>query len=82
MWRAFFQAVGIFLFIVGVECLGIEQAVLRIHDPPTSLTAGSDTVGPAKVFRPTDWMPFSLMTTGAITVIYSFTIPGWAKKEG
>ncbi|HOM16472.1 MAG TPA: hypothetical protein PK777_12840 [Thermoguttaceae bacterium] len=79
MWRAFFQAVGIFLFIVGVECLAIEQAVLRIHDPPTSM---ADPVGPAKVFRPTEWMPFSLMATGAITLIYSFTIPGWAKKEG
>lgn len=82
MWRAFFQAMGIFLFIVGMECLGIEQAVLRIHDPPTSLMAGPDSMGPAKVFRPTEWMPFSLMATGAITLIYSFTIPGWAKKEG
>lgn len=82
MWRAFFQAVGIFLFIVGVECLGVEQAVLRIHDPPPPLMVGPDAVGPAKVFRPTEWMPFSLMATGAITVIYSFTLPRWAKKEG
>jgi len=81
MWRAFFQAVGIFLFIVGVECLGIEQAVLRIHDPPNSLLTGPDAAGPAKVFRPTDWMPFSLMATGAITLIYSFTLSKLAKKE-
>ncbi|MCS7306795.1 MAG: hypothetical protein NZ602_17005 [Thermoguttaceae bacterium] len=82
MWRAFFQAVGIFLFILGVECLGIEQAVLRIHDPPNSFMAGPDAVGPPKVFKPTEWMPFSLMATGAITIIYSFTLSGLAKKEG
>jgi len=82
MWRAFFQAVGIFLVIVGAECLAIEQAVLRIHDPPSSWTAGPDAKGPPKVFRPTEWMPFSLMASGAITLIYSFTLAGGAKKEG
>ncbi len=83
MWRAFFQAFGVFLFIVGVECLAVEQAVLRLHEPPPELLfASDDAVGPARVFRPAEWHPFSLMGTGAITVIYSFTLPRWAKKEG
>ena len=82
MWRSLFQAIGIFLIIFGVECLAVEKAVLRLHDPPTSPFAGADAVGPAKVFTPTEWLPFSMMATGAITVIYSFTLPRWVKKEG
>jgi hypothetical protein len=85
MWRAFFQAVGIFLCILGVECLGVEQAVLKIHDPPPPAInpfAGENAVGPAKVVIPPPWAPFSLMATGAITIIYSFTLPRWVKGEG
>ena len=34
MWRALFLAVGIYLVILGVECLGVEHVTLKIHDAP------------------------------------------------
>lgn len=84
MWRAFFQAIGIFLCILGAECLAVEQAVLKIHDPPSGAISpfADDAVGPPKVFTPAPWHPWSMMATGAITIIYSFTLPRWVKKEG
>ena len=43
MWRAFFLAIGIFLVILGVECLGVERVQLRIHDKPPAPVSPFDT---------------------------------------
>jgi hypothetical protein len=32
-------------------------------------------VGPQKVLNPPAWAPWSLMATGAIVIVYSFTLP-------
>ena len=32
MWRAFFLAIGFYVILVGVQCLGVESVTLRIHD--------------------------------------------------
>ena len=34
MWRAFFLAVGFFVMILGVECLGVERVSLKMRDDP------------------------------------------------
>ena len=34
MWRAFFLAIGVFVVILGVECLGVEKVCLKIRDDP------------------------------------------------
>lgn len=74
MWRAFFVALGIAFCIVGGECLLIEKAVLakgaeEVVDP--NLT-GQNTNG---VVKPPEWAPWSLLSVGAVTLLYSFTIP-------
>jgi hypothetical protein len=84
MWRAFFSAVGIVLMIVGIECLLIDSAVLvaGVIDDPTmpaqqanslfSSTVPSTTSD--RVFRPSDWFPWSLVATGAIVLLYSISM--------
>ena len=32
MWRAFFLAIGFFVMILGVECLGVERVSLKMRD--------------------------------------------------
>jgi len=72
MWRTLFIALGLYAVIVGVECLVIEKAVLAKHAAPQE--AGS--VGPAsRDFVPPDWAPWSLMSVGAVTMLYSVTLP-------
>jgi len=85
MWRSFFLSIGIFLCILGVECLAVDQFVLKLRDPPPAsanpFRKDDDAVGPQKVLRPPEWAPWSLLATGAITMIYSFTLPRWVKGQ-
>jgi len=77
MWRALFLAIGFFVMIVGVECLGIDKVSLKIHEeaPPPSLFDSGPREGPAVQFLPPAWAPYSLMAVGAVVCLYSFTIP-------
>jgi hypothetical protein len=78
MWRAFFLAIGIYLIIFGLECLGVDRIYLKLRDdppPPASIFASAPAIGPAKQYSPAPWVPWSLMSSGAVVCLYSFTIP-------
>jgi hypothetical protein len=79
MWRAFFLAIGITMCIWGAECLVIEKAVLAGETPPQQQNLGtyfSEPLRPAqREFKPPEWAPWSLLSTGAIVILYSFTLP-------
>jgi hypothetical protein len=66
MWRAMFLGLGLFLLIVGAECLIVDQATIS-----TASESGSQVV----TFTPPEWVPWSLMSAGAITMLYSYTLP-------
>jgi hypothetical protein len=63
MWRSFFVALGAFALLLGLQCLFIDQA---------KWSSGGEVVPP-------DWAPWSLMSTGAVVMLYSYTLP---KKLG
>lgn len=67
MWRSFFLAVGAYCCLLGVEALAVEKAVLKVT-PSQSRSATRDVIPP-------DWAPWSLLGTGAVVVLYSFTVP-------
>ena len=69
MWRAFFLAIGAYVMLLGVESLAVEKAVLK----PELVGQGKLVQTPDLV--PPEWAPWSLMGAGAVTVLYSFTIP-------
>ena len=67
MWRAFFLAIGVFLVILGVECLGVERVQLRIHEKPPAPVSPFDTEareGAPKQIIPPPWAPWSLLSSG------------------
>ena len=75
MWRSFFLALGVYCFLLGVECLAIDKAVLT---PSSENSARAFASRVAPVYRevtPPEWAPWSLMSAGAVVVLYSFTIP-------
>ncbi len=76
MWRAFFLAVGTYACILGAECLAIDKAVLKSRGGSggESYLAGGDAA-PRQEIVPPDWAPWSLMSGGAVTILYSFSIP-------
>jgi len=67
MWRSFFLAIGAYCCLLGVEALAVEKAVLK--QVPGSVLASTREV------IPPDWAPSSLLGTGAVVVLYSFTVP-------
>ncbi len=69
MWRAFFLAVGAYCCLLGVEALALDKAVLKPQ------VRGGQQVAPARTISPPPWAPWSLMGSGAVVVLYSFTIP-------
>lgn len=84
MWRAFFCAVGIVLIIMGIECLLIDSAVLVagvIDDPAQQSMQQSGGIfsspaqsGVERVFRPSEWFPWSLLASGSIVLLYSISL--------
>jgi len=81
MWRALFLAIGITIFILGAECLGLERIVMKKRGKApaaaenSTLMPAAPASGPRINIVPSDYAPWSLMATGLIVVIYSFTLP-------
>ena len=81
MWRAFFLSAGIFLIALGAQCLGVQKFVLKAREPVVQQAEQflfgppQAQVGPKRELVPPPWAPWSLMSTGAVVCLYSFSIP-------
>ncbi len=72
MLRSLFLGVGIFVLVLGLECMLIDQAVVQnLQD------SGAGVMGASAVttVTPPDWVPWTLASAGAVTILYSFTLP-------
>ena len=67
MWRSLFLALGVATFLLGAEALFITQATLKPREGQSGISQ--------KVIVPPEWAPWSLLASGAVVVLYSFTIP-------
>jgi hypothetical protein len=76
MWRALFWAIGVYAILLGAQCLVIDKAVLQARQPGQAQLGG--LIPGREVNReivPPDWAPWTLISAGLITLIYSFTLP-------
>jgi hypothetical protein len=64
MWKSFVLAAGIFACVLGVEMLLIDSAVV------VSLGGGN-----ASSFRAPDWLPWTLLSVGAATILHYCHLP-------
>ena len=79
MWRALFLALGIYACIFGAECLVVDSFVMTnaaASSPPgqTSLFQSSTPLAASRDWKPAEWAPWSLLSTGAIVILYSITL--------
>jgi hypothetical protein len=83
MWRAFFLAVGIYMCILGGECLLVERFVMAGERPPAESASAPATLfgsSPAPVasssrdIEPPEWAPWSFLSAGAVIILYALTI--------
>lgn len=79
MWRAFFLASGVYCCLLGAQCLAVDRAILHSKEPAPSRFLNMNLPGNNlmrnREITPPDWAPWSLMSLGAVTLLYSFTIP-------
>ncbi len=68
MWRALFLAIGITVAVVGAEFMAVEKAVLK----QTNRETGERFT---RVVNPPEWVPWTLLSAGAVVILYSITIP-------
>ena len=73
MWRALFLALGTSAVILGAEFLVVDKATLKATDAVE--VSVSSKSAPNREFVPSEWAPWSLISVGAVTILYSFTIP-------
>ena len=71
MVRAFFLAIGLYVFILGLECLVVDKAVLHAKSDGVGQQVATST----REIVPADWAPWSLLSGGAVVILYSFTLP-------
>jgi len=64
MWKSFLLAAGIFACVLGVEMLLIDSAVVV---PPGG--------GGATQMRAPDWLPWTLLSVGAATILHFGHLP-------
>lgn len=85
MWRSMFLAFGVFVVLLGAQCLVVQKFVLKSQEVIVQENGGllgidrTETVRKQEI-TPQPWAPWSLMSCGVITCIYSFTIPARVKK--
>lgn len=78
MWRSLFMAGGFMLVILGFECLMIDSAVVFAASDTTAVEFVDPSAAPGpqtKEVRPSEWVPWIFLMTGAITVLYAVTLP-------
>ncbi|MBL9125319.1 MAG: hypothetical protein JNG90_16900 [Planctomycetaceae bacterium] len=80
MWRSLFLALGAFAVIAGVECLVCDKAILAAKGEPSlegmiNNPAGASDAVTRREIVPPEWAPWSLLSGGAVTMLYSFTLP-------
>ena len=75
MWRSFYCAVGISALVLGGEFLVIERATLTLPaDNPAQQQSFFGNVRDAihtKEFVPPEWAPWTLLSFGAVTVLFA-----------
>ena len=83
MWRSLFLAVGAFAVILGAEFMVIDKAILksRHEAPPGSVHALNSEAGRSREFVPKEWAQWSLLSAGAVVMLYSFTIQRRANQK-
>lgn len=86
MWKSFFLALGIFLLLMGVESLVVDKFVMANGKAIPRLVNGTTAPAQQGPFMPAgytrmkremttkDWMPWSLLASGVITVMYTLSL--------
>jgi hypothetical protein len=79
MMRGTFFSIGMFIALWGVSLLFVDKLVVNVADD-TSRTPGfrgmlGNNQQKQRVIDPPDWVSFSLLSVGAVTMLYAVALP-------
>ena len=85
MLRGTFFSIGMFITLWGVSLLFVDKLVLNMPDEVAARTPGfrgmyqGNTQNPQppkqRVIDPPEWAAFSLLSVGAVTMLYAVALP-------
>jgi hypothetical protein len=86
MLRGTFFSIGMFITLWGVSLLFIDKLVLNMPDEVAARTPGfrgmyqgnnqqPQQQGKQRVIDPPEWAAFSLLSVGAVTMLYAVALP-------
>ena len=80
MVRTTFFAIGFCLAMFGASFLLVDKFVLKLksdsrRDPGTRALFVSLSPDRQNVFDPPDWLAFSMLSVGSVTMLYSIALP-------
>ena len=75
MIRSFFLAIGMFALVLGAECLVLDRAVLA-PSKEAGIEGFTERMAVSqREITPPEWAPWSMLSAGAVVILYSFTLP-------
>ncbi len=80
MLRGTFFSIGVFITLWGVSLLFVDKLVLNVQDDAArtpgfrGMLAGKSPQQP-KIIDPPEWAAFSLLSVGAVTMLYAIALP-------
>jgi hypothetical protein len=82
MLRGTFFSIGMFITLWGVSLLFIDKLVLNMPDDAAvrnpnfrGMYQGNQQAQKQKVIDPPEWAAFSLLSVGAVTMLYAIALP-------
>jgi hypothetical protein len=84
MLRGTFFSIGVFIALWGASLFFIDKIVLKVaddsaHRPPgfRGMYAGNQQQQQQnqRILQPPDWVSFSLLSVGAVTMLYAVALP-------
>jgi len=84
MWRTLFMAFGVFVFLLGTQCLVVDKFVLKSRAAmiQTNWLGRTETaLGPHREIIPKEWAPWSFMSGGAVVCLYAAAISNKMTKK-
>lgn len=85
MARSFFIGLGVFIIVLGLQCVMIDEFRLRLQktpepEPTAQLSSrGLPGSSPAEQedikLQTPDWAPWTMLSVGTVTIIYAFALP-------
>lgn len=74
MWRAFFMGVGVFVCILGAQCMVTDRFILaaEVKQAPAAMF---NNLPKKREVVPPEYAPWTLLSVGAVSILYSLTLP-------